>query len=515
MEANFLMEPYGSLSDLVISGVWELSVVAVLYGLLFLLANVTQRLSFYKGFLLSVCCFCPFFLHALFSVSWMEFLISFFMGLLPVAALLCARILEITPTDTVFLLLFFQIPIHVLNSANVLLGPGLHFLLLFLVVTCYGRIKYRRMRGFFLRYYMAFIYLSLVTYLFNLICIRAYDLYERHWKGKYLFPLLVIPAVFLLLCTLTCLIRQKLDEQINVVNLWAFRYPRTEKSIYFLTIFTILILLASHIPFVMTWTSSPVLRSVMSIFYLILLILQMMFLVLLYRVAYYKDVLRFKEQERLQEIGYQASLQKNLTSMADIRHDIKNIFLAMGRFVERSDDQEMKDFYSQKIFPFAMEEIEKNYLFSQLYQIPDETLRAFLHMKLYHAHAQKLTIRLKIQIDASSFHLGMDIIDLTRVLGILLDNAFEECISAPDSFVEVQIKNNEHLCTYIVKNTLQAFHTGDDSVRGYTTKSGHSGLGLSIVRTIVELYPFADLNTVSDQHFYIQNLNIRHDQSAP
>ena len=201
--------------------------------------------------------------------------------------------------------------------------------------------------------------------------------------------------------------------------------------------------------------------------------------------------------------------------MADIRHDIKNIFLAMGRFVERSDDQEMKDFYSQKIFPFAMEEIEKNYLFSQLYQIPDETLRAFLHMKLYHAHAQKLTIRLKIQIDASSFHLGMDIIDLTRVLGILLDNAFEECISAPDSFVEVQIKNNEHLCTYIVKNTLQAFHTGDDSVRGYTTKSGHSGLGLSIVRTIVELYPFADLNTVSDQHFYIQNLNIRHDQSAP
>lgn len=66
MEANFLMEPYGSLSDLVISGVWELSVVAVLYGLLFLLANVTQRLSFYKGFLLSVCCFCPFFLHALF-----------------------------------------------------------------------------------------------------------------------------------------------------------------------------------------------------------------------------------------------------------------------------------------------------------------------------------------------------------------------------------------------------------------------------------------------------------------
>ena len=78
MEANFLMEPYGSLSDLVISGVWELSVVAVLYGLLFLLANVTQRLSFYKGFLLSVCCFCPFFLLALFSVSWMEFLISFF-----------------------------------------------------------------------------------------------------------------------------------------------------------------------------------------------------------------------------------------------------------------------------------------------------------------------------------------------------------------------------------------------------------------------------------------------------
>lgn len=514
MEADFLMEPYGNLSELVVSGVWELAVVAVLYGLIFLLANVTQRLSFYKGLLLSVCSFCPFFLYAVFSVSRMEFAISFFMGLLPAAALLCARILDIAPADAIFLLLFFQIPVYVLNAANVLLGPGLHFLLLFLVVTGYGRMKYHRMKGFFLRYYMAFIYLSLVTYVFNLICSRAYDLYEQHWKGHYLFPLLVVPAVFLLLCTLTCLIRQRLDEQMTIVNLWAFRYPRTEKSIYVLTVFTILILLASHVPFVMTRTSSSVLRSVMSIFYLLLLILQMMFLILLYRVAYYKDVLRFKEQERLQEMGYQTSLQKNLASMADIRHDIKNIFLAMGRFVERSDDQEMKDFYSQKIFPFAMEEIEKNYLFSQLYQIPDETLRAFLHMKLYHAHTQKLTIRLKIQIDASTFHLGMDIIDLTRILGILLDNALEECMSVQDSFVEVQIKNNEELCTYIVKNTLQTFHAGDDSVRGFTTKSGHSGLGLSIVRSIIDLYPSADLNTVSDQYFYIQNLNIRYDSGT-
>ena len=52
------------------------------------------------------------------------------------------------------------------------------------------------------------------------------------------------------------------------------------------------------------------------------------------------------------------------------KDDIKNLFLTMGNFVERSQDEEMKAFYKEKIFPFAIDEIDKNYLYSQLYQIP-------------------------------------------------------------------------------------------------------------------------------------------------
>ena len=46
---------------------------------------------------------------------------------------------------------------------------------------------------------------------------------------------------------------------------------------------------------------------------------------------------------------------------------------------------------------------------------------------------QKCSISLHIQVLPETWQTGMDLIDLTRILGILIDNAIEEVLLVPDA----------------------------------------------------------------------------------
>lgn len=74
----------------------------------------------------------------------------------------------------------------------------------------------------------------------------------------------------------------------------------------------------------------------------------------------------------------------------------------------------------------AFSEKEKDEPLSALYQIPNESLQAFLYLKCSQMPTQKISIRLKVQLMTRKYQVGMDVINMTRVLGILLDNAMEK-----------------------------------------------------------------------------------------
>lgn len=153
-----------------------------------------------------------------------------------------------------------------------------------------------------------------------------------------------------------------------------------------------------------------------------------------YRAAFLKDAAAFHRREKDEIVSYYQSLSGNLDEMQKMRHDMKNIFFTMGNYVERSSDQEMKAFFWEKIYPCAERTLRQNELLSRLCRIPEETLRAFLHLKLSQAVAMNVAVELEVQVDPQRFFLRVDIIDLTRVLGILLDNAMEEAAQVPGEF---------------------------------------------------------------------------------
>ena len=113
-----------------------------------------------------------------------------------------------------------------------------------------------------------------------------------------------------------------------------------------------------------------------------------------------------------------------------------------------------------------------------------------------------------------AFRTAIDIIDLTRILGILLDNAIEETIQIPNGIIEIGIRNNETSCSYNIKNflTSQSRLTGIHA--GQTTKGNGRGKGLLIVQQLLEQYPNAVLNTPIHNSVYIQCLNITYNHEC-
>lgn len=238
------------------------------------------------------------------------------------------------------------------------------------------------------------------------------------------------------------------------------------------------------------------------------LFLQFLFVRLLFRIAFYKDYASFNQMEKESLSSYYQNLNGTLCAMQNIRHDIKNIFFTMGNFVNESENQEMKDFFWGKIFPCSQDTIRQSELLSSICQLSSEPLQAFFVLKTSQALQQKCFISLHIQVLPETWQTGMDLIDLTRILGILIDNAIEEVLLVPDGIIEVRITGNTCGCSYTIRNSVTPRTIQQGIHAGISTKGEGRGKGLSTVRELLSPYHNATLNSCLQGDIFIQSLTL-------
>lgn len=416
------------------------------------------------------------------------------------------KILEFDMWDQLILAASFLIPPRFINSSYSLFGYGIYYLMILAVVFVYGKLRQGSLKGNMLCYYVTFLYLSVITFLYHVCSDETIRAFREGLLTKWVFVRIVC-LMFFLISLATCLLREKLYIQIVRINAIGKKYPEVEKVVLYLTFFTVIVFLLIPVPFLLTRTMDGILVGSLALLYLALIFLQVIFMVLLYHVTDYKQSLVSLEAVSEDREVYYDSLNRNLEDMRKLRHDMKNLFMTMGRFVERSEDKEMKGFYHEKLYPYAIGELEKNYLFAKLYEVPDENLRAFLFMKITQAYQKKINIHLNICLEQENFQLGMDTMELTRILGILLDNAIEEAQDQEEGLLDLSIHNHGTRVSYTIKNSLSAGHElGEILLEGRTGKNGHSGIGLKIVKNILDDYPNAMLNTYFDKEYFQQTL---------
>lgn len=128
--------------------------------------------------------------------------------------------------------------------------------------------------------------------------------------------------------------------------------------------------------------------------------------------------------------------------------------------------------------------------FNDVLKIDNPVVGALLKAKATEADVR----RIRLEVDVSTSLAGLDAraLDLTRIIGNLIDNAFDAALSSEESerIVTVEIRRAGPLLRIEVGNRGPAIDA-ETAARlfepGYTTKGeGHSGLGLHIAKTLTE-----------------------------
>lgn len=437
-----------------------------------------------------------------------EFLFSLSLAFLLTAQVHILKLIPLQALDYAFLFSAMLFPNRLFNSTSALLGNLWFFWILFCVIYTTAKTSLHTLRKYHFVCYFLFVFLSLSMYSYSLAILFLYPAITKLMGSSSLGILCAITLMTILLLAIAILIQSKFHSLLLRLNSLGMKYEKIERYFFGLSSLILVLFTSIFLPFTILQLQNTLIMLLIPCLCLIFLWAQMPFIILLFRVALYKDNATFHEWEKEGIASYYSGLTGSLIAMQNMRHDIKNIFFTMGNFVERSNDSEMKLFFWEKIYPYSIESIKQSELFSTLYQIPIESLRAFLNLKISQALSQKILISLDVKIIPEKFQVGIDIIDLTRILGILLDNAIEEVIQIPVGTIEIKIAGNETGCSYIIKNTITEQTQSKGIYTGRTSKGSGHGNGLQIVKQLLAQYHNITLNSSMQNYTYVQSLNI-------
>lgn len=221
-----------------------------------------------------------------------------------------------------------------------------------------------------------------------------------------------------------------------------------------------------------------------------------------FRLSIYNDELK----------KYNDLLERDSKDIIKFKHDQKNMFYSLGELVNESNNENLKNFYFDKIYPACSNIIQKEKLFLILTDVMNLPLKSLLYGKI--CEALENNIAFDIEIKGKIYQSEIDIIDLIIILGIYIDNAIEECVKQEpgkykkNNYIKLFIAKSEEGEEYIIENSIVKKINISDIQEGYTTKGKFRGNGLGIVKNILKKYSHVISNTEVDSNCFRQTITI-------
>jgi len=158
--------------------------------------------------------------------------------------------------------------------------------------------------------------------------------------------------------------------------------------------------------------------------------------------------------------------------------------------------------------------LESNKILAHLNNIQNLALKGLIFNKVSSAIEQNLKVSLEVP---NPLKLEEDLIDLTRILGILLDNAIENCVEDRQEFIQLAVIEQKDSTLFVIRNKMNKKVIDINKLfwEGYTTKEQGHGLGLSTVKKIVDSSSDMLLNiSVEDNWFNVELLILRQQKTS-
>ncbi|PMC48433.1 hypothetical protein CJ217_03050 [Streptococcus sp. UMB1385] len=211
-----------------------------------------------------------------------------------------------------------------------------------------------------------------------------------------------------------------------------------------------------------------------------------------------------------QQKKYILALEKNNNEIRKFKHDFNNIILGLDGYINNDDfnKEKLKKYFNSTIMTFNNNIELNDIVIAKLNSIKVSSLKSLITNKVLVAQNNNIDVDINIQGEIHDFYT--DEMQLSRVLGVLLDNAIEASLEVTDDKkIDINIIQIDKTTDIQISNTFNNTGTPleDFNKEGFSTKGTNRGLGLSSAHEITNKLNML-LNTEIDGNTFIQNLSI-------
>lgn len=222
-----------------------------------------------------------------------------------------------------------------------------------------------------------------------------------------------------------------------------------------------------------------------------------------------KDFIKMKKAK--QYIDNLEEYNKNLIevhdSMRSFKHDFNNIMQAMNGYIMLKDMKSLEEYF-HKLLKECQYVKNVDCLNSGMVNSP--AIYSILINK--YKIAEKNDIKMNIDILIDFDNINDKVYDISRMLGILLDNAIEATNDCDEKIINIQFLYDpiNKKSMIIIENTYKDIGIDVETIfqKNFTTKKGNSGLGLWEIRKILSKNANLDLYTTKNNNMFKQQLEI-------
>ena len=216
-----------------------------------------------------------------------------------------------------------------------------------------------------------------------------------------------------------------------------------------------------------------------------------------------------KKVEYLENLNeYTRNLEMVYNNLRSFRHDYINIMASLAAYIDEGKYEELGDFFYEHILPMQKNLSQKNNALNTLLHVKILELKSILYTKLLLAVNQNIEVNIDIPDEIDSVH--MDPVDLTRMLGIYLDNAIEACLETERPVLNFHLGKVGQDVVFILSNSFidRGLSVAQMHKKDVTTKGDGHGLGLHIVSELLSRYGNIFHETLMEDGLFIQQVRI-------
>ncbi|SUK12517.1 accessory gene regulator protein C [Staphylococcus agnetis] len=217
---------------------------------------------------------------------------------------------------------------------------------------------------------------------------------------------------------------------------------------------------------------------------------------------------RRSQQEIEDYYNYTLRVEQVNNRMRKFRHDYINILSSMSEYLREDDLEGLKAYYNKHISPLK-DHFEANTLkLNGVENLKVKEIKGVITTKIL--QAQERQIEISVEVADEINEINMEMIDLSRILGIIMDNAIEASMNLESPMIQIAFIKTEQSVLIIIMNkapdNLPKLHTLYQE--GFSTKGKNRGLGLSTLKEITDSKDNVFLETTIENHYFIQKLEI-------